>query len=100
MTTDYAHTLRLHRRLAILRHLADCAEYTGNASILQDVLRGLGLPSSRDQVITELAWLREQGFLSYTDGGDFIVVTATARGVDIARGLATHPEVQRPSPKV
>lgn len=100
MTTDYSITLRQHRRLAILRHLAECAEYTGNASILQDVLRGLGLPSSRDQVITELAWLREQGFLSYADSGDFIVVTVTARGVDIARGLASHPDVLRPSPKV
>jgi hypothetical protein len=97
--TDYAKTVRLHRRLAILRHLEAIPEYTGNAAILQDVLRGLGLPSSRDQVITELAWLREQGFVSYNAEADFLVVTATARGVDIARGVATHPEIQRPSPK-
>lgn len=97
--TDYSVTLRRHKRLAILRHLADCAEYTGNASILQDVLRGVGLPSTRDQVITELAWLKEQGFVSYDDRADFIVVTAAARGVEIARGLATHPEVQRPGPR-
>lgn len=100
MTSDYASTVRRHRRLAILRHLADCAEYTGNASILQDVLRGLGLPSTRDQVVTELAWLKEQGFVSYEDRAEFIVVTATARGVEIAKGIATHPEVQRPSPRV
>lgn len=98
--SDYASTLRKHRRLAILRHLADCAEYTGNASILQDVLRGLGLPSTRDQIVTELSWLREQDFLGFDDRADFIVVTATARGVEIARGIATHPEVQRPTPRV
>lgn len=97
--SDYAATVRKHRRLAILRHLADCAEYTGNASILQDVLRGVGLPSTRDQVVTELAWLKEQGFVSYQDAAEFIVVTATARGVELAKGIATHPEVQRPSPR-
>ena len=97
--SDYAATLRKHRRLAILRHLADCAEYTGNASILQDVLRGLGLPSTRDQVVTELAWLKEQGFVIYEDRAEFIVVTATARGVELARGIASHPDVQRPSPR-
>lgn len=96
---DYADTLRRHRRLAILRHLADCAEYTGNASILQDVLRGVGLPSTRDQVITELAWLKEQGFVTYDDRADFIVVTASGRGVEVARGIATHPEIQRPGPR-
>jgi reverse gyrase len=97
--SDYAATVRKHRRLAILRHLADCAEYTGNASILQDVLRGLGLPSTRDQVVTELAWLKEQGFVIYEDRAEFIVVTATARGVELARGIASHPDVQRPSPR-
>jgi hypothetical protein len=97
--SDYAGTLRRHRRLAILRHLEAIPEYTGNAAILQDVLRGLGVTSSRDQVITELAWLKEQGFVTYNADADFLVVTATARGVDIARGVATHPEIQRPSPK-
>lgn len=98
--TDYADTtFRRHQRLAILRHLADCAEYTGNASIIQDVLHGVGLRSTRDQVVTELAWLREQGFVSYEDRSDFIVVTATQRGTELARGIASHPEVQRPSPR-
>ena len=97
--SDYPDTVRRHRRLAILRHLADCAEYTGNASILQDVLCGVGVTSTRDQVVTELAWLKEQGFVSYDDRADFIVVTASGRGVEIARGIATHPEVKRPGPR-
>lgn len=98
--TDYVKRIERHRRLAILRYLEAIPEYTGNASILQDVLRGVGLPTSRDQIVTELAWLREQGFVSFDPAADFVVVTATARGVDIARGLATHPEIQRPSPRV
>ncbi len=94
--TDYADTLRKHRRLAILRHLEALPEYTSNASILQDVLAGVGLPSTRDQVTTEIAWLKEQGFVT-AQGETFVVVTATARGAEIARGLATHPDIQRPS---
>ncbi|WP_233193106.1 VpaChn25_0724 family phage protein [Acidimangrovimonas sediminis] len=96
---NYAERTRMHRRLAILRHLEACAEYTSNASILQDVLFGVGLPSTRSEVVTELAWLKEQGFASYDDRADFVVVTATRRGVEIARGLAVHPEIQRPSPR-
>lgn len=95
--TAYLETVRKHRRLAILRHLEACSDYTSNASILTDVLDGVGVTSSRDQVVTELAWLRENGFVSFDDAGDFVVVEATARGVELARGRATHPEIQRPS---
>jgi len=97
--TQYADTLRKHRRLAILRHLAACAEYTSNASILVDVLRGVGLPSTRSQVVTELAWLAETGFVGNDDRGDFVISSATDRGVEIAQGLATHPDIQRPRPR-
>lgn len=96
--SDYAETLRRHRRLAILRHLEACPGYTSNASILRDVLAGVGLPCTSDQVATELAWLAEQGFATVT-GSDFLVAAATARGAEIARGLASHPEVQRPGPR-
>lgn len=97
---DYLKTLSKHRRLAILRHLAEIPEYTGNASILQDVLQGLGLSSSRAQIVTDLTWLRENGFVEFDPSVEFVVVSATARGIEIARGLSTHPDIQRPSPKV
>jgi ABC-type branched-subunit amino acid transport system ATPase component len=97
--SDYAETLRRHRRLAILRHLAACAEYTSNASILVDVLRGVGVASTRAQVVTELAWLAEIGLAENDDRGDFVITTATDRGIEIAQGLATHPDIQRPRPR-
>lgn len=97
--TDYAETVRQHRRLAILRHLEEVPDYTSNSSILQGVLQGLGLPSSSDQVVTDLAWLKEQGFVDVTGSQDFSVVSATRRGVEIARGMATHPDIQRPRPR-
>ena len=96
---SYYQTVRKHRRLGILRHLEASSDYTSNASILTDVLDGVGVNSTRRQVITELAWLEENGFVATSANGDFVVVTATQAGAEIATGRATHPEIQRPSPK-
>jgi hypothetical protein len=95
----YTETVKKHRRLAILRHLEACSEYTSNASILGDILAGVGLRSTRSQIVTELAWLRDNGFIAYEDSVDFIVVQATQSGAEIARGVTTHPEIQRPRPR-
>ena len=96
--SDYATTLKKHRRLTILRFLKDCGDYTSNASILSDVCNGMGVNSTRDQITTELAWLKEQGFVTLDDKDSFIVVEATQAGLDIADGRARHPDIQRPRP--
>ncbi|MEO0678846.1 MAG: hypothetical protein AAF192_00360 [Pseudomonadota bacterium] len=90
-------TMREHRRLAILRHLEACTDYTSNGSILIDICRGVGVPTSHDQLRTELAWLKEQGLATLADHGDFHVATATRRGVEAALGQAVTPGVKRPS---
>lgn len=95
--SDYHATLRKHRRLAILRHLEQVSGYTANASILRDVLNGVGVGSTFDQVTTELAWLQEVGMVTVADHGDFVIAEATRRGIEIARGEAVHPDIQRPS---
>lgn len=95
----YANTVSRHRRLAILRHLEACSDYTSNASILTDVLDGVGVTSSRSQVVTDLSWLEAQGFVTTVGKGEFVVAEATREGVEIALGRATHPEIQRPSPR-
>jgi hypothetical protein len=97
--SDYGQMIRKHRRLAILRFLKDCDGYAANSSILRDVLNGVGVSSTADQVTTELAWLREQGMISLDDLGSLMLATATTRGVEIAQGLASHPDIQHPSPK-
>lgn len=94
--SDYHATIRKHRRLAILRHLEQVSGYTANASILRDVLNGVGVGSTFDQVITELAWLQEQGMVLMQDHGEFVIAEATLRGIETARGEATHPDIQRP----
>lgn len=96
---DYAEHVASHRRLAVLRHLEASAEYVSNASILQGVLIGLGLPCTFDQLRADLAWLREQALVRFDPDAEFMVVTATARGTEVARGLAQHPGVQRPRPR-
>jgi hypothetical protein len=96
---SYKQTVNMHRRLAILRHLEACTDYTSNASILADVLDHVGVTSTRSQVLTELNWLDENGFIETKRSGDFVVATATLSGAEIAQGRSTHPEIQRPSPK-
>ena len=98
--TSYAEDITRHRRLAVLRHLSEVTDYVSNASVLQGVLRSLGLALSWDALMTELFWLREQGFVTFDPDAGFIVVTATRRGVDVAQGLSEHPGVQRPRPRI
>lgn len=97
---SYKETVRKHRRLAILRHLAGSDQYTANVSILEDVLAGVGIPSTRDQVVTEVVWLDRNEFVQSQDFDGFVVVTATRAGVEIAEGRGVHPEIERPSPRV
>jgi len=99
--TDYIEHVSRHRRLAILRFLEASPGYTSNVSILTDVLNSeqIGINTSRDLTTTELAWLAESGFVTLGGQPDFRVATATARGVDIALGRATHPSIQRPGPR-
>lgn len=95
---SYEATLREHRRLSILIYLAAAPGYAANASILQDVLTGLGLSATSDQVAAELAWLGEQDLVRLSGGPSLPVATATLRGIEVAQGLAQHPGVRRPRP--
>jgi len=85
-------------RLAILRFLADDADYAHNTSVLQDLLGTIGFGMSRDQVETQCAWLAEQGLAVTDRRGAVTVVTLTSRGLDVAAGRARVPGVRRPSP--
>ena len=94
---SYALTLSKHRRLTILRFLADSPEYTSNGSILLQICNQFGVTSTHDQVAGDLAWLKDQGMVTYTETVGVVVVEATQHGVDIAAGRARHDGVQRPS---
>jgi hypothetical protein len=88
-----------HLRIALLRQLLDAPEYRANSSILHSIMPKLGLSATRDQIKTELAWLREQSLVAIDDLDGLLVVTATERGIDVAEGRAVVPGVQRPTPR-
>jgi len=88
-----------HARLAVLRALTEAARHSANDSVLLMLMESLGLPVTRDQLRTQLAWLEEQGLIRVQRPTDALVVAVLReRGADVAVGRATVPGVQRPSP--
>lgn len=96
---SYSARLEAHRRLTVLRHLAECLDYASNSEILFDVCNGVGIRTSRDQMISTLAWLREALLVTVEDHEGLLIVEASARGVDVASGRACDPGVRRPAAK-
>ena len=87
------------RRLAILRHLEALAQYVSNDAILADVLRGIGISTTGDQLRSTLAWLQEQDLVRLDEKDDFLLVEITGRGAEAARGEVRIPGVARPRPR-
>lgn len=101
MSEAYERLMAEHRRLSILRALenSDIGPEC-NDSILHDiVVKEYCIKSSRDQIRTTLAWLKDQGLikLKILDGGTYIAV-ATQAGNDVALGQCTVPGVKRRLP--
>jgi hypothetical protein len=94
----YEETLREHARLAMLRFMEDAPGYRTNVSMLTALLPGVGIILGRDQIMTEAHWLQEQGLAECEDLGAITIVTATTRGIEVAKGIVKVPGVQRPRP--
>ncbi|MEX2155094.1 MAG: hypothetical protein WD825_17245 [Gemmatimonadaceae bacterium] len=88
-----------HLRCSILRVLEAAPGYSANDSLLHDVVQEFSLLVSRDQVRTELHWLRDQGLITLNEISDVLVAKITGAGVDVARGNRMVPGVKRPTPK-
>jgi hypothetical protein len=89
-------TWRRHLRLHLLRILAAAPGYSANHVLLADVVRSLGIAATRDQVLSELQWLGDQGLLILDRLDPLTVATAGERGLDIAAGRALLPGVEPP----
>jgi hypothetical protein len=87
-----------HQRLVILRLLSEDLGYDLNESILQDGLTIYSLSIRRDALRTQLAWLEEQGCITISTLQNTQLAKLTARGLDVANGMATQPGVKRPRP--
>lgn len=99
MNMTFAEKYREDRRLVLLRILAEQPRYRCNSSNLHSVLDALGVAASRDDVRTDLHWLRDQSLLSLEEAVPGLhVATLTARGLDVSTGAAVVPGVARPTP--
>lgn len=94
--TSYSHFLTEDRRLVVLRVLADMPAYRTNSFLLSTLLKQWGHEPSTDQVKSDIAWLQEQGLVTFDDVEGVYVATLTTRGADVAAGRAVVPGVKRP----
>ncbi|MGE4501969.1 MAG: hypothetical protein AB7D03_03765 [Thiomicrospira sp.] len=84
-----------HQRRLILEVLAQQPQYTQNQLLIKQALYMQGQGVSIDKVMTHLAWLAEQGAVTLDSFGGFSVAKLTARGLDIAQGLADVPGIAK-----
>lgn len=95
--SDFSEVMAAHRRLSLIRALSEAPSYKANESLLHQVLDGFGLSCSRDQVRSELAWLRDQGLITLIEVSGLQIAAVTQRGQDVATARTTIPGVARPS---
>jgi hypothetical protein len=96
---NYGAHFASHLRLTILRVLSELPGGRCNDSMLTDAADAVGVPATRDQVRTEIAWLAEQGLVAVEPPTilKLVIAVATERGLDVARGRVHVPGVQRPA---
>ncbi|EXB26078.1 hypothetical protein J537_2315 [Acinetobacter baumannii 1437282] len=95
---SFENQLKEEMRLVLLRLLNELPSYRGNSSTLHGGLHNWGLSFSRDQVKTELYWLKEQGCVEVEmDSAAVVVVKLTERGQDVVESRARIHGIKRPS---
>ncbi len=95
---NFENHLKEEMRLVMLRLLNELPSYRGNSSTLHSGLTHWGLSFSRDQVKTELYWLKDQGCVEIElDNPDVIVVKLKERGQDVVENRTKVHGIKRPS---
>lgn len=86
------------QRHLLLKLLSEQNAYRTNASMLHAGLHNVGITISRDRVLADLHWLKEQALVSLEEVVPGVVVaTLSARGQDVVTGAAFVPGVSKPS---
>lgn len=102
MSKTFIDRLREDRRLVLLRLLSEQPGYRANSSNLHAGLYTLGIAASRDDVTTDLHWLRDQSLVvlePVPEVPELLIASITTRGDDVANGIAVVPGVRRPGPR-
>lgn len=91
------------RRLRILQLLEKSTDFTASVDLLRTVLAQMGHAVSHVRLDADLTLLMEAGLVGLERIGDgregVPLARVTARGVDVAMGLASMPGVARPRPE-
>lgn len=95
---DYSEHRRKHRRLSCLIGLAGSEQRRASDSELWEIVSDF-VPSTRDQIRTELLWLRDNGFVTLREIATILMATITEAGADMAAGRRTDPRIATPSPR-
>ncbi len=98
----WAEKLREDRRSYILIILSQEKGYSINTTNLQRALHHVGVLSSHDDVMTDTAWLRDQGLVKLEPVPEvegLLICGITVRGNDAAAGVVEVPGVSRPQPR-
>lgn len=98
---SFSDVITADMRLVMLRFLMESdGDYRLNSSILHKLLdMKAGYTTPRDKMVTELFWLKEQGYIELEESGSIYIATLTNRGLDVASGRARVNGVARPSPR-
>lgn len=83
-------------RLSILMLAAEVARGCVNEDILIRGVEAAGHWVSRDALLTQVEWLREQGLVEVTTVSQLVLVKITRRGADVAAGRSKAPGVDEP----
>jgi hypothetical protein len=87
------------RRLCLLLALAQAPGGGLTASLLHEAAGDVAPPPTRDQVMTDLGWLAEQGLVAYHTVRGVAAAILLARGREVVEGRAVVPGVA-PLPSV
>lgn len=95
----YLKVLMEQRRYLILRLLGELPDLCGNSGTVHLALEEDRHRCTYDQVVTDLAWLEEQGLLALdrdADPDSYMIARLTPRGVDVAARRCKVPGILPP----
>jgi Fe2+ or Zn2+ uptake regulation protein len=92
---SFAEMINEDRRITMLRAI-ESADGALNEALLTKIVNDFGIRTSRDQIRTELNWLKEQGLIDIDDIADLYIAKLNHRGLDVAQGHVRVPGIARP----
>ncbi len=94
--TTYQEHIQHSRRLCLLRLISE-ANGTLNESVIKSGLVAYGFSQSHKDMRADIRFLINHGCLTDEWIGDIMVLTITARGMDVSKGFIQINGIQKPS---